>query len=175
MNWPTLQAAIKTAMVSALGVDATQVRWSNEANAATWGAFPTIRLALKNPRAVGIDQISYSYDADADEYQPTHEGNREFTIQVRLESDSQSPGADAVGYLASRMRTRIRWQSIQTALSDAGLAVSLCGPTQQIDYRSDGRMMSASITELVLLATESDRDTLSTGDYFETIAVSSES
>src|SRR5688500_4378618 len=130
MNWPTLQAAIKAAIVSALGVTDSQVRWRDEASAATWGAFPSIRLALQDPRAIGIDQVSYAYDADADEYQPTHEGNREITIEVRIESDSQAPGADAVGYLASRMRTRIRWQSIQTALSEAGLAVSLCGPTR---------------------------------------------
>lgn len=174
MNWTAQQAAIKAAVVAALGVSASQVRWQHEADAATWAPFPSVLLSLRNPRGLGIDQVRYDYDAQAEALIPTYEGPREVTVEIKIESDSQVPGADAVGQLSSQLRTRLRWHRIRAELDTAELGLSTIGQTVQADYRSDGRMVSAAVTEVLLLAAETESDTVSSGIYFDTVEVESE-
>lgn len=173
MNFATLQAAMKAAIVSASGIASTRVRWAHESAAATWIAYPCAVLQLKHPRAVGVDQIVYTYDGGEDTLYPTHEGPREMLLEVKIETDTQVPGSDVM-QIASDLVTRIRRESVRSAMLTAGLALATIEPVVYAGYRSDDRMLSAAVVEMRLLAAETDRDSLSTGDYITDVSGVSE-
>ena len=165
MNWAAIQAAIKVAVVSALGVEERLVQWTNTAGAAQWRQPVRVDLTLRAPRAIGVDEARREYDAGSDSLQWEQTGPRVFTVQVKLEAETQSPGSETVGAMASTFRTRLQRKSILAALRTAGVALSSIGVTTDADYKADGRMVSASITDVVWLAAESDQDPTASGDY----------
>lgn len=184
MQWANLQEAVRLAVATATGlVDAEinvgypirKVEWTNRSSAAKFLSGPCVFLHLRSPRGVGVDETRREYDADTDANVVTQCGVRVFTVSVRIENDSQTPGEESVGALASLLRTRLRRGAVLGALQTAGIALMTIERTVDADYREPtGRWVSASVTDLQLSAAENDLDTTDAGDFIESVEGSGE-
>lgn len=180
MNWVSLQEAIRLAVANATGLTDVEVNpghpvrkveWTNRSSAGKYLSGPAVFLQLRSPRGVGVDETRREYDVGTDANVVTQCGIRVFTVSVRIENDSQTPGEETVGALAGVLRTRLRRGSIRDALHTAGIALLSIERTVDADYRTpgEGRWCSASVTDLQLSAAENDLDTTDSGDFIESV------
>lgn len=163
MNWGAMQEAMRVAVCAAVGCPLEQCHWVHARPAAAWINFPMVQLQLRSPRTVGVDETRYR--TVEDRYQESQEGPREFILEIRIETETQVPGIDT-WQLSSQMRARLRKPSILAVFQNAGMGIGAIAQTNYAGYQSDSRMISASITEVTMLAAETDSDTLSSSDYF---------
>lgn len=186
MDWPTLREAIRDAVVAATGLPDTDVFWQGSREATGWHSYPsadgrppaTAELSLRQLGGFGgWDEVRKTYSAT-----PTPNrtvalvGNRKLQLGVRIESQRQDDGQDAVGALSGLLRTRILRPSILDALRAAGLAVSTVRDTIERDFEDlHDRVISVGITEIVIFAAENDADAPEQGEgWIEGVRVASE-
>lgn len=176
MDWSATRNAIRTAVASATGLSvgsgasSGSVYWQNTAREGGWQTKVRAELRLKTWTAVGVDEQRRTEDDTI-----ALCGNRRLVVSVRIVSESQANGAEAVGHHSSLLRTRIRRQSVLAALRESHVALSTVFPTVYADYESDERMVSAAITDIVFLSREWDVDTTEgTADWIETAQIESE-
>lgn len=188
-TWAVKQEAIRLAVATAIGVpdrlgadDLTsikEVEWENHRDAtARWGndERPLVNLRLGSIRSVGDDERRDVYDEDADRIHTYYCGNRHFTITVTIMIPNQLPGMESVGELGSRLRTRLRADRIHKIYADADCAVVRVLETRVVDeLEINGRMMSASVTDIRMATVEEweDNDTDS-GDFIESVEADGE-
>jgi hypothetical protein len=175
VNWIALQEAVRQSVANAMGLPDVEinpgfpvrrVQWANQNTASTFLSGPLAFLTLKSVRGQGVDEARQEYDSGTDQNVTTQSGIRLFTVSVSIQNDSQRPGEETVGALASLLRTRLRRASVLGGLQAAGIATIQILPTVNADYRdSDGRWSSSSVTDLSLSAAENDLDTTDAGDY----------
>lgn len=170
MDWSAIKGAIVQAVKDATGL--TDVIWQGEP--AGWRAATHIDLVLRSPVAIGIDEYVHEFDGVGLEF--TAAGQRRFTVSVRIESDSQTPGEESPGHYSSRLRTRLRRPAILADLREEDVALSRIESTQEVEYTSpDDRQVSLAQTDLILLAAENDIDSsASTDEWIETVELSSD-
>lgn len=168
--WATAEAAIKSAVQDASGV--TDVAWRHEPSKMRGKI--TINLERSPMTVVGSDERRRAYDA-ADGLVATQVSARQFRVVLRCESDKGTPSdttyvdsADILGLL----QTRIRRPSIIADLRAASMALSSVGPATRVEYRSDGRAISAAVVELVLLIHDADVD--GSDDWFNSVEATSD-
>lgn len=175
MNWATIKEAVRQAVVSATGIDEQRVQWVNNPEAGTWRETPLVDLVLRNPRAIGVDETRTTYNEETDALEATQEGPREFTVSIRIETESQLDAEESVGQLASDLRTRLRRKGVKAALLVAGVSLARMERTVDSDFTADRRTVSLSVTDVVFCAAETDADSTYHGDYIETVEISSPS
>lgn len=167
LDWNAIRATLKAQVVVATGIPAIQIAYKNEAKAGTWLPYPQVELRLGGAKSVGHDSIDRKLVADAIEV--TVHGPREARFQVRIISDNQNT-AESVGDLSEYVRTRFNRESVQEALTVAGLGLNQIGETVEADVqRDDGRWLSVGITDIVFNLYQNDVDTTDSGDYIETV------
>lgn len=177
MNWATIRNAIKAAVVASTGI--ADVQWRNSKEAGGWrggenGLNPYIDLVLRSPQTLGQDETRYTFNAGTDQQAKTQVGNRRMIVSVRIHNHSQAEGEEAVGALASLLRTRLHWAGVLANLRTAGVALSAIQPTVDADFTEDDREVSLAIVDVVFLAGESDTDTTATGDYIQSVEIESD-
>lgn len=92
-------------------------------------------------------------------------GQRNFTWSIKLESQTQLPGA-TVRVLADRVRVRLFRPSVLAILNAAGMSVADILATNESDYLIGGRSASWANIDLLMNAVENDTDdTVGTGDW----------
>lgn len=168
MSWATVREATRLALAKALlledvvGLDAVvqrRVEWENRATAERVVGDTWCDLRFGVPSGIGTDEVRYCMSPDNLRLVPTYGGLRRFTVQVLLSSYSQEPDADAVGFLAGRMRTRLRRNDVLDVLREGSVALIRIHPTINVDYQNqEARMVSASSTDIVFSCFESDTD-----------------
>lgn len=183
MNYAAIQEAIRVAVRDALGFSDTNasarpshaVVWERSKEAGTYRPALRADLLLRAPMGLGTDETRFEFDAGSDENVPSQVGIRMLPVQVKIESDTQTPGAEeSVGGLAGRMRTRLYRSGVLAALKLAGVALNSIGPTVEREYKRDGRLIAVSITEVLFSAAENDTDTSEgAGDYIARATVKS--
>ena len=179
MIFAAIREALRLAVVSALDVPDTDVYWKGTNAANSWHSWdpaagrPPVRveLRLQLVQASGIDEVRQHYDSGSGMRTEELCGNRELTVSVRIESESQADGEDAVGQLASYLRTRLRRPTILAALQAAGLGLADILPTVTADYVDQDRDLSVSVTDLLVLAAESDKAAPTGTGWIEKVAV----
>lgn len=176
MNWARTQEAIRVLVSEAARIPLERVQWQDTAQAGTWRAYPCVDLVLKNPLAVGTDSFvrvdSRTDDAPLEIQQV---GARTFSVEVRIETTNQTPGAESVGQLAGDLRSRLNWPALRERLSDSGsVAIARVQATLDANFNSDDRTHSLSITSVLFNAAENLLDTSDSGDYFDSLEVTSE-
>lgn len=174
MNLQTIQAAILQAVAAASGVPASRVAWSGAREAATWRSAVLIDLTLTGPSRVAWDEERTVYDEDTDELVLSLVGPRELRVDVKIESLDQTPGASA-HQTASTLITRLQRASVQALLDAVGVSLATTSRPVNMDYKSDGRMVSVVIVELLFNAIEVDLDTTFDGERVEHFTFESES
>lgn len=172
MSWIDVKEAVRTAVATALqltdatGADGTTlvplVTWENQRSAHRFSSGVLVDLRLGNVQGHGRDETRYELVTGATpaltDYIPTYGGYRTFSVWVRVYSDNQE-GTDAVAVLGGRLRTRLRRPEARAILAADEVAIVTIGNTFDTDYRDqNGRMMSASLTELRLATVEQDTD-----------------
>lgn len=186
MAWSTAQEAVRDAIALALqledfigsdGVNYVRlVEWENRSTASRGLDYsrPWADLMLGAVMADGSqDETRYTEDGSGDPEDirmlPTYCGPRLFTVDVRIGVDSQEPGEESVGYMGSRLRTRLRRDDARDLLTAGEVALVSVGATINADYMDiDGRMVSCSITSLRFRTVDRDLDSDSDGDWIAT-------
>lgn len=162
--------AIKAAVTAAAGLEAHQVRWagSNEVNA--WAAFPTVDLDVVASVGIGVDETRVD-TSPVDSIDLRQAGNREITIQIKVETDRQIvPPALTAAEVADRIRTRLRRESTREILRPAGVALVRFEGEASADFVQDDREFSASIISVTFgIGLLDDPDTFH--DYATSISV----
>lgn len=171
MNWATIQEAIRTAVVSSVGIPDQRVQWMDTASAGQWRDSPLVDLVLKSPVAVGVDESRRKYNAGTDKLEWTQDGPRKFTVSVRIEAESQKTGEETVGTEAGNLRTRLGRPATRAAMRAGGVVLERMEPTVDADFSRDNRMVSLSITDVVFWAAESDPDPTASGDYIQHVGI----
>lgn len=183
MNYATIQEAIRVAVRDALGFSdmndsgrpSHAVVWERSKEAGTYRPALRADLLLRAPVGVGTDETRFEYDGGSDQNVPSQTGIRMLPVQIKIESDTQAPGAEeSVGGLGGRLRTRLYRSGVLAALRAAGVALNSIGPTIEREYKRDSRLISVSITEVLFSAAENDTDTSTgAGDYIARVNVKS--
>lgn len=183
-TWATKQEAVRAAVALAArmpdvstpyGATNRRVEWQNRHTAQRYDdGTPWGDLVLMGVEARGQDETRYDFDAGinpaASRLVPTWSGYRIFTVSVRIGVDDQDPGAEAVGFLAGRFRTRLRRPDVLALIQAEDVALVDIGGTVQADYEDQGRVVSLAITEVRFATIETDTDADdSTGDYVATV------
>jgi len=168
MTWATKQEAIRLAVArclrlpDVLAADGSQthvVEWFNRRTAHRWVDGPWADLELGAIVARGQDESRHVGEDPADGTQlMSYGGYRLLTVTVAINSFSQEPGEDAVAELASRLRTRLRRPDVLAILQAEDVALVAVEGTLAADYEDDGRIISASFTDLRLATVELDTD-----------------
>ena len=185
MNWQTLREAIRDAVVAATGLPDTDVVWQGTREATGWHSWPNAtglppaiaELSLRQLGAMGWDEVRKTYsDSPSPNRTVALVGNRRLQLAVRIESQRQDDGQDAVGALSGLLRTRVYRPSILAALHAAGLAVATVRDTIERDFVDDqDRTISVGITEILIFAAENDSDAPETGEgWIDAARVASE-
>lgn len=159
MDFAAIQTAVQNAVVTATGLDPADVWWQGTPESTGWRQFARCELRLSGLVGSGIDEVRKTYtDGPNPSRSVALVGNRKFTVSVRIESDEQSPGRNAIHY-AALLRTRIRRPDVLEALRVAGVSLGRILASTEADYVRDGRLVSLVITDVLLLAAEIDPDT----------------
>ncbi len=182
ISWKTKKAALRAAIAKALKLDRADtaveladgtfkntkleaVQWENEPAASRGTQDVWVDLRLGSVVPISQDEVRYDFDADTDRLLPTYGGHRRFSVTVIIGTDSQVD-YEAVGDIASRLRTRLRRPDVLAGLWEADIGFSYFGQTINADYMDEGRMYSQSITELFFETNEVDEpEEDDTGDY----------
>lgn len=174
MSWGTWSEAIRDAIALALeledftgsdGVTAVpRVEWENRSSASRWceGAWADLQLGAVVPRHT--DEYRYDFvdggTPETSTISATTGGPRVATVTVRIGAPEQDPAAAAPGFLAGKLRTRMRRQGVLDLLHDAGVSLISIGNTLNADYAdNNSRMWSGSFTDLRFGVTETDTET----------------
>jgi hypothetical protein len=179
VDWSTIQAAIKSAIATALAlpdVGAYQpIVWEDSSASSTWHApaQARVRLKLHEPTQVGQDGLYHTYDSDADTLLPVVAGDRTFFVSVKIRSHSQVPGgaSEPVGVVAGKLRSRLQWPRVRALLDAAGVSVRTVRPTINASEPEDGRQVAMAIVDVVFNAVENDTDEGAEGGYFTKVAL----
>lgn len=166
MNFTTIRQAIRAAVITALGVPDTDVFWSGTTEASGWHSWDPasgrppcrVELRLMSVMSSGIDEERQHFDQVSGTRTAESCGNRQLTVTVTIESESQADGEEAVGQLASYLRTRLRRTSVLETLRASGVSLAEIKMTHSTDYVDQDRMLSVSVTDILFLAAESDKD-----------------
>lgn len=135
------------------------VEWENRSTASRMTGTTTADLRFLSPSGIGMDETRYDLNVAETQLVPTYGGQRLFSVQVLCQSDSQEPDADSVGLMGGRLRTRMRRADVLALLQAGGVAFVGVSPTFDISFQNqEGRMMSASSTEIRFACIETDTD-----------------
>lgn len=171
MSWGDWSEAVRDAVALALeladftGSDGLtsvpRVEWENRSSASRWceGAWADLQLGSVVPRHT--DEFRYDYVAgdtpEESSISETTGGPRVANITVRIGAPEQDPAAAAPGFLAGKLRTRMRRQDVLDILHAAGVSLISIGSTLNADYAdNNSRMWSGSFTDLRFGVTETD-------------------
>ena len=176
MGWQQVQEAVRLAIAEAigqpdrLGADGVnyvrQVEWENRASASrdTGTGQPWVNLRLGAVREVHRSETIRTFvdtgDVETSTQSTTVCGTREFVVTVEIGVENQEPGAEAVGFLADRLRTRLRRADVLEDLQAANVAHIGTDGTTNADFMDmDGRMCSRSVTDIRFRTVSSDTQT----------------
>lgn len=173
MDLAVMQEAIRQAVLTCTELDDERVQWVNTAIAGTWRAWPCADLVLSGPIRRGYDSRVREYDSGPDAVTTTQYGARELNVSVRIETENQEPGSSAHVY-AGMLQTRLQRVSVRDALHAAGLALATNQKPVTMDFKSDDRMISLCVLDLVFNAAEVDVDTTASGDFIEQVTLESD-
>jgi hypothetical protein len=167
VDFPTIQEAIRVAVVSATGAPDRDVFWKGSAAAGGLIFYPRVEIRAGALVGSGIDEVRKTFVPDgvpANEARTiSYVGNRRWTVSIRIESDKQVPGLDGLQF-ASNLRTRLRRPDILEALRLAGVSIAQILGHVRADYVDHGRTVSASMTDVLVLLAEVDAGTPETGE-----------
>jgi hypothetical protein len=157
MTWAAAQEAIRLVVAEASGLadyagadGATYhgVEWADRAGAATWEAPVNIELELGVVMPHGRTETRRAPDING-EWVETVNSTVTMVVRIRVKSNSQEPGEDAVGYVAGRIRARIRSEVCRGILRNAGVAFIDQLATINASFRNqEARMDSYCITDM---------------------------
>jgi hypothetical protein len=167
----TVEPALTALAATVTGVESACCVFENAPRPRSNGAL--VLLSWVSRSAVGIDETSWEYAANADpllEMTPTVEGPREASLQFAVEVIADQRAGHSAAALIERARTRLRWPSSLAALQAAGLALATIGPATTADYPADGRLVSRSLFEVRLNAAAREADTAGRTSYIATVA-----
>lgn len=179
MNFAAIREAIRVAVRDATGAPDSDVSWAGTVGQSAWQNIPaasgrppmSVELKITSVEASGIDEVRYHYDSGTDTRTEELCGNREITVSVKIESDSQDDGEESPGQLASYLRARLRRPSALRALQAAGLGLAEIHATTNVDYVDQDRMLSVSVTDLLFNAAESDVSAPSSTGWIDSVKV----
>lgn len=179
MDWSTIQAAIKSAVATALDLPDVgtyqPIVWEDTSASSAWHApaQARVRLKLHEPDEIGTDGLYWEYDADEDKLLPVVAGPRTFFVSVKIRAHTQAPGSasEPVGVVAGKLRSRLKWPRVQAILDAAGLGLQIIRPTINASEPQDGRQVAMAIVDVVFNAVENDTDTAAEGGYFQKVAL----
>lgn len=177
MDLAPLQETLRTVVRDALSLtDVAAYEGSTWGDSAAGGTFsrpgqPRVRLIFRLLPALGQDEVHYDYDAGEDKLLPVVCGPRQLWVSVRIESQAQTPGGDAM-YYAARLASRLRWPRLAALLDAGGLAVAEIRDPVNQSYVQDGRQLSLAVLDLVCHTAENDTDQSAGGEYFNKVKAS---
>ena len=138
------------------------------ANAAGSGSACRITLDIGPIVQVGVDDTRRDFDPVANAQVLTQYGLRQFTLTMRVESDTY-PAAATV---CERMRTRWLRKSTLAALSAINCALRKVSDTRSIDVKAwDNRAIDACVLEVFLTYRVEEIDTVGeeSGNWIESV------
>lgn len=173
MDLATIKEAIRTAVANATGLDIVRVQWVGTPESGQWRPWPCVDLVFRRPVKLGWDNHIRTF-VPTDPEDPegagvltrTIAGPRTFTVEIRVETDNQDGGAEAMTYV-TRLQTRLQRPAIGGSLSAAGVNVATIADGVDADITVDDRVVSLSVLDVVFNAVENDVDTTEVGDYAE--------
>lgn len=175
MDIAAIQAAIRSAIGTALTLpdvgNYKPIVWEDTNASSSWNApaSPRVRLKMHEPQGIGQDAVAYKFTDP--KLLPIVTGPRQFMVTVRIAAETQTPGAEPVGYTAMRLRSRLRWPRVAKILADADVAVALIRPTINASVTLDGRQTAMALVDLIFQTAENDTDTSAEGGYFTQVAL----
>jgi hypothetical protein len=126
---------------------------------------------MHEPKGLGQDALAFDYDADNDKLLPVVTGPRQFFVTVRMTAETQTPGAEPVGYTAEKLRTRLLWPRISRILSAADVAIQVIRETINAPVVLDGRQTAVALVDIVFNAAQNETDSDDEGGYFTKVAL----
>ena len=166
-NWSLIRSTIGTWIANRTGLP---VHWNKRPRG--WFAEDAgyVILRIIGRRSVGLDQVTYTYDATAaagSEIQYSQNGTRQFTLQVQVRTMLQSDDEDALHY-TSLIRDSISLPQLSTSvLAAAEIDFANILGEVEIEETLDGRELSIVTLDILFNAYSSTDDT-ATG-YIEEI------
>jgi hypothetical protein len=183
MSWATVREGVRTAVALAMrledyagagGHTVQRVRWEGQEEASEWvrddGA--AVELQLLSIRRLHRDEKRLEIIANADPLlqvlRPIYTGTRLFTVRVRVDRDRQDDAAESMG-ASDELRTRWEREDVRAVLQAAEVATQTIGETMNADLVDlDGRQLSVAVTDLFLITSVADMDSVPTGDWIRT-------
>jgi hypothetical protein len=137
MNLSASQEAFRAAVALATGIATGDVYWAGSKEAGYAHNSPRAVITLLSLGRIGRDEKRVEFTAPAGPRTVAHCGNRRMTFSVKIESDAQSPGANAQQY-AQLLETRIDFKAVRALLKAANIAVTdvLPGVTRDVVTQS---------------------------------------
>lgn len=173
MDLAAIAEAIEVVTSAITGIDRTSIAWVNTVGAAEWSTYPSVELISKGPkRARAWDWTEKEYDAGTGKLVKTQVGPRELVVTFRVETNDQTPGADA-SQITSNIQTRLQRRSVQETLDAVGVSLATIADPIGGDYPFDDRMQSVSQVDVLFNLVESDVDTTDSGDWFNIVQLRS--
>lgn len=115
-----------------------------------WQGKIRARLSFHASRSLGVDELRYELDGGlpaGEDYVPSVEGNRQFTLTILMQSRDQRADYTARNQLET-LRTSLRKPSVQAAFKAAGLAFSTSEGIVPLDRWLDDRMESQAALDI---------------------------
>lgn len=168
MDLAAIKDAIRTAVANATEIPLANIQWVATAESGIWRAWPCVDLVFRAPTKLGWDNHLRAYDEATDKLTRTIAGPRTFRVEVRVETDRQDGGYEAMTYIM-RLQTRLQRPAIRGSLADVGVNVATLGPGVDADITVDDRVVSLSVLDVVFNTVENDVDTTEVGDYAESL------
>lgn len=171
MDWGTWSEAIRDAVAEALELEdfvgsdglttVPRVEWENKSSASRWCDGPWADLQITSIVPVHTDEFRYDFNDGGTPATSTIDettgGPRAVTVTVRIGVPEQDPSAAAPSFLAGKLRTRMRKQSVLDILEAGDVSLTRIGATLNADYSdNNARIWSGAFTELRFGVTETD-------------------
>lgn len=151
MNWSSIETGLISAVRSAADDPSLTVFWQETPQG--FRTFPLVRLDVVSFDNVGRDEIRGEADAGTQTIQQRVYGNRLLTIQITIETRSQSLAGSAMA-LADTVRTGLGGEAVRDALaSGPEVGLTLRGPVRHATYtNANGMRQSFASFEVTLNA-----------------------
>lgn len=163
--YDTVATALENVIKHVFGAS-VDVYWMNSSEDAGWIRSPAFALHLRSEQGKGIDteratgnpvpaelqEPAVAAHESAD-YMKQVEGQRMLVWVVRCETESQHPLSESSRAYLSQLRTALRSTPVRNILRAANIGLSRLDPAVDLDYEFDGRMLSASSMDVILMTT----------------------
>lgn len=165
IDWATIKPAIASQIATLTTLASSRVRWVDEPGGTLAGTLPMIWLRVSSVVNVGIDR-ELRVDNGTGEQTVTVIGQREFTLSIRVESNTPDiTDAMCSLNLANAIKTRMkRSTSVLARAGQFGVRQHL--GTKWFNYIENRRPISCHVVDLLCITADYDVDaTTGAGDW----------